>query len=379
MAINTRSPHYVSINTASYSALLNITIWTGQESSPPSVNDYQLKKIRLGSSSSVTFEISELIRDFIEITFDGNYTGQAVWVQTVITGNSLAGGVVDGPFTATNLALDSYSYFQEPTFNVSDSPIMISNRKIFVLADNIFRIPVYTGLSPTVTFIKDGEIILTQTFTSSVQSSEQIKYISINGTTNDYDSFRSRVLGDGGVFENSTCLQDFFEDFEIGEVDSVVISYSNKTESIEIITLEECKYTPKKVTFINKFGALQDMIFFKKSVEVMNIKKESYKANIISSTGTYSTSNHVNRDFNVMGKESITLSSGYLNEEYNEVFKQLLLSEKVWLTNVTETQVQVLPINVKTSDITYKTSLNNKLVEYTIEFDNSYDTINNIR
>lgn len=379
MAINTRSPHYVSINTGSYSALLNITIWTGQESSPPSVNDYQLKKIRLGSSSSVTFEISELIRDFIEITFDGNYTGQAVWVQTVITGNSLAGGVVDGPFTATNLALDSYSYFQEPTFNVSDSPIMISNRKIFVLADNIFRIPVYTGLSPTVTFIKDGEIILTQTFTSSVQSSEQIKYISINGTTNDYDSFRSRVLGDGGVFENSTCLQDFFEDFEIGEVDSVVISYSNKTESIEIITLEECKYTPKKVTFINKFGALQDMIFFKKSVEVMNIKKESYKANIISSTGTYSTSNHVNRDFNVMGKESITLSSGYLNEEYNEVFKQLLLSEKVWLTNVTETQVQVLPINVKTSDITYKTSLNNKLVEYTIEFDNSYDTINNIR
>lgn len=379
MAINTRSPHYVSINTGSYSALLNITIWTGQESSPPSVNDYQLKKIRLGSSLYVTFEISELIRDFIEITFDGNYTGQAVWVQTVITGNSLAGGVVDGPFTATNLALDSYSYFQEPTFNVSDSPIMISNRKIFVLADNIFRIPVYTGLSPTVTFIKDGEIILTQTFTSSVQSSEQIKYISINGTTNDYDSFRSRVLGDGGVFENSTCLQDFFEDFEIGEVDSVVISYSNKTESIEIITLEECKYTPKKVTFINKFGALQDMIFFKKSVEVMNIKKESYKANIISSTGTYSTSNHVNRDFNVMGKESITLSSGYLNEEYNEVFKQLLLSEKVWLTNVTETQVQVLPINVKTSDITYKTSLNNKLVEYTIEFDNSYDTINNIR
>ena len=379
MAINTRSPHYVSINTGSYSALLNITIWTGQESSPPSVNDYQLKKIRLGSSLYVTFEISELIRDFIEITFDGNYTGQAVWVQTVITGNSLAGGVVDGPFTATNLALDSYSYFQEPTFNVSDSPIMISNRKIFVLADNIFRIPVYTGLSPTVTFIKDGEIILTQTFTSSVQSSEQIKYISINGTTNDYDSFRSRVLGDGGVFENSTCLQDFFEDFEIGEVDSVVISYSNKTESIEIITLEECKYTPKKVTFINKFGALQDMIFFKKSVEVMNIKKESYKANIISSTGTYSTSNHVNRDFNVMGKESVTLSSGYLSEDYNEVFKQLLLSEKVWMTNVTDTKVQILPINVKTSDITYKTSLNDKLVEYTIEFDNSYDTINNIR
>jgi len=61
------------------------------------------------------------------------------------------------------------------------------------------------------------------------------------------------------------------------------------------------------------------------------------------------------------------------------VFKQMMLSEKVWVTNILATGEQVLPINVKTSDITYKTSLNNKLVEYTIEFDKSFDTINNIR
>jgi hypothetical protein len=56
-----------------------------------------------------------------------------------------------------------------------------------------------------------------------------------------------------------------------------------------------------------------------------------------------------------------------------------MLSEKVWVTNVKEGVEQVLPINVTTSDMTYKTSLNDKLVEYTIEFENSYDTINNIR
>jgi hypothetical protein len=57
----------------------------------------------------------------------------------------------------------------------------------------------------------------------------------------------------------------------------------------------------------------------------------------------------------------------------------MMLSEKVWVTNVIDSVEQVLPINVKTSDITYKTSLNDKLVEYTIEFDKSFDTINNIR
>ena len=111
----------------------------------------------------------------------------------------------------------------------------------------------------------------------------------------------------------------------------------------------------------------------------MNVKKESYKANILTSGNTYSISDHVNRDFNVVGKESISLSSGFLSEEYNEVFKQMMLSEKVWITNITDKGEQVLPLNIKTSNITYKTSLNDRLIEYTIEFDNSFDTINNIR
>ena len=152
-----------------------------------------------------------------------------------------------------------------------------------------------------------------------------------------------------------------------------------ETKIVDVVTLDECKYEPKKVSFINRWGALQDLWFFKKSVESMNVEKESYKSNILGYDGTYSTSNHVNRDFNVVGKESVTLSSGFLDEEYNEVFKQMMLSEKVWITNITEDGEQVLPINVKTGEITYKTSLNDKLVQYTIEFDKSFDTINNIR
>ena len=152
-----------------------------------------------------------------------------------------------------------------------------------------------------------------------------------------------------------------------------------ETKIVDVVTLNECKYEPKKVSFINRWGALQDLWFFKKSVESMNVEKESYKSNILGYDGTYSTSNHVNRDFNVVGKESVTLSSGFLDEEYNKVFKEMMLSEKVWITNVTESGEQVLPINVKTGDITYKTSLNDKLVQYTIQFYKSFDTINNIR
>ena len=49
------------------------------------------------------------------------------------------------------------------------------------------------------------------------------------------------------------------------------------------------------------------------------------------------------------------------------------------MTEIKDSGELVTPINVKTSSIAYKTSVNDKLVDYTISFDKSFDTINNIR
>tara|TARA_R110000851_G_scaffold256304_2_gene408760 strand:- start:627 stop:1757 length:1131 start_codon:yes stop_codon:yes gene_type:complete len=376
MAINLRSPYYTStaVSNTAYTTL-DISIWNGSVTSPVTAQ-YNLRKSVVGTSIEVLFEISELIRDYLDITFDGDYSGQAVWVKTVRTAyDSSNTSLVYVPHT--QIAFDGYWYFEEEQLALPST--FISNRELFVLEDNAFRIPIYTSNNPTVVFYKDGEVIASETFSSGTDSSNQIKYVSIYGDSVNWDTFQERVTDANGTYEPNACLQSFFDNYSIGAVDKITVSDSSGIETIKVNVIEECKYEPKKVTFINKFGALQDMYFFKKAVEQMTIEKESYKSNIISAYGQYSKSNHVNRDFNVVGKESITLSSGFLSEEYNEVFKQMMLSEKVWVTNILATGEQVLPINVKTSDITYKTSLNNKLVEYTIEFDKSFDTINNIR
>ncbi len=377
--INTRSPYWVSVENAELSyAILKLYVYTGNSSNVPSEPNYTIRKSALSGQDIVSFEISELVRDELDVVFDGDYNGQAAWVKITSLGYDSSDDEVEND-NNTIISFDGYDYFEEQ--GADESNIMITNRELFVLEDNTFRIPIYTGLNaPTVIFYKDGEIIASETFGYDQDSSNQIKYVSIYGDDVNWDTFEERVLAeDGGVYENTVCLQSFFNNYSIGAVDKIEVSGSGVgIETINVNVLEECKYEPKKVTFINKFGALQDMYFFKKAVEMMTVEKESYKSNIISN-GTYSRSSHVNRDFNVVGKESITLSSGFLSEEYNEVFKQMMLSEKVWITNIIETGEQVLPINVKTSDITYKTSLNDKLVEYTIEFDNAYDTINNIR
>ena len=380
MAINTRSPRYESTsNTNTSYTTLDIYIWEGSNTATTTPK-YSLKKYAISGSTWVSYEVSELIRDYIDTIFDGNYNGQSVWYKSTIKVYNSSNVLITTINSSIESALDSYSYFQEnESFNIANKSLLMSNREMFVLADNVFRIPIHTLNNPTVIFIKDGKIVSSQTLSSTTESSTQIKYISIDGITGNYDSFKSRVLKNNGIFEDSKCLQDFLCEFKIGEVDTIRVSDSNGIETIKVITLDEGKYEPKKVTFISKFGVLQDMFFFKKSVEKMTVKKESYKANTRNQYDSYSISSHVNREFNVVGNESISLSSGYLSEEYNEVFKQLMLSEKVWITNVTDTDVQVLPINVKTSNITYKTSLNDKLVEYTIDFDNSFNVINNIR
>ena len=379
MAINLRSPYYTSTSIANTAyATLDISIWEGSSASPVTAQ-YNLRKNVIGSSVEVLFEISELVRDYLDITFNGDYNGQAVWVRTVNIAYNSSNVQVGSTVTQTDIAFDGYSYFEEAIYNLDNISLFISNKELFVLEDNVFRVPINTNNNPVVTFFKDGEIISTETFASSVQSDEQIKYVSIYGDSVNWDTFQERVIEDNSDYEPNACLQSFFDNYSIGAVDKITVSDDRGIETIKVNVIEECKYEPKKVTFINKFGALQDMYFFKKSKENLSIKKESYKSNIISSFGTYDKTNHVKRDFNVVGKESISLSSGYLSEEYNEVFKQLLLSEKVWVTNIIETGEQVLPINVKTSSIAYKTSVNDKLVDYTIEFDKSFDTINNIR
>ena len=378
--INTRSPKWFYIEDSDLdSATLKLYIWNDTKTSVPTNPTYTITKRALPSSQpTVWFEVAELVRDELDTIFDGDYTGQAVWVKAVMVAYNSGGSEIVTETPNTVIAFDGYNYFEEQ--NADESALMITNRELFVLEDNTFRVPVYTDVEPTVVFYKDGEIIATEIISSEDESADQIKYISIYGDDVNWDTFEERVLEDGGVdFENSVCLQSFFNNYSIGAVDKIEVSADGKIETIKVKVLEECKYEPKKVTFINKFGALQDIYFFKKSVEKMNVKKESYKANILNADKTYNISSHTNRDFNITAKESITMSSGFLSEEYNEVFKQMMLSEKVWITNIIKTGEQVLPINVKTSNITYKTSLNDRLVDYTFDFDYSFNVINDIR
>jgi hypothetical protein len=122
----------------------------------------------------------------------------------------------------------------------------------------------------------------------------------------------------------------------------------------------EAKYTPFVCDFINKYGAWQRTWFFKASIQNFEVTNEEYKG----LDGTYST-------FNTNGKKPITLNTGWVNENYNEtVLKQLMLSENIRINNER--------VKIKTKSTKLQKHINDNTINYTLEFDYSFDVLNTI-
>lgn len=406
--INVRSPFYIKVGDANLSyATLQLYIYTGVKDTTPDADDlkYTITKSELSFNNFVVFEISELVRDYLEIEFDGGYDSQCVWVNPVITAYNVADTPISSPtITPDNsdqfIALDGYGYFEEGLNPELSRGLLMSNRTIFRINDSNVRIPVFAESTNSVAFYYRGT--LKRTLIPSVpteNTDEQIDYITVSGS-DDTDTYQERVLADGGTLEPSVCLSDFLETIDVGLVDEVWVNYDTgttftgsggttstedtKTDIVKIKTADCSRYTPIKVTFVNKYGALQDLWFRLKSTETTDVRGESYKRSILNQGATrfddvsYKRYQHQKQSFQVNANDRITMNTGYLNDDHNAVMEELMLSEQVWMTKLTDEEL-VLPIMPRTKSITYKTSLNDRLANYTVEFDMAFDKINNIR
>ena len=386
--INVRSPYYVKASNASLaSATLSLYIYTGTFTTDKGAAKYTITKNEISSNNYIVFEIAELVRDYLDIEFDGEYDSQTVWVEADIEMfDAINGGGSSLGTTSTDyIAFDGYGYFEDAINPELSRTYLQSNNTIFRPSDQNVRVPVFTEDTDSVSFLYKGEVKRVQSISSSTNTNGQIDYITVSGADNT-DNYKERVLADGGVLEDNSLLDAFLDSVDIGLVDELYINSDSGTEAVKISTEPCSKYEPYKVTFINKFGALQDMYFSLKSTESLNTKGETYKSNVVDfGTLTYDTYKPQVSQYNKMGKESISLNTNYLSEEYNEVIKQLMMSEQVWLTRLDnpapdsynlETVLAVIP---KTQRVTYKTSLNDRLVQYTVDFDYAFDKINTVR
>lgn len=150
---------------------------------------------------------------------------------------------------------------------------------------------------------------------------------------------------------------------------------ATQLSGILIKRLSCSKYDAYKLVFVNKFGVLQELFFNGRTNTSVRSSGEKYKSGYVSSNGTIDTNRHQFVDYNKKGKLSYTLNTTYLSEEINTYIQELLLSEYVWLVK----DSNIHPVNVTSSSVQYKTELNDKLVNYTIEIEQANDLISTIR
>jgi hypothetical protein len=296
--IGVRSPYFIS-ETSSGAAygILEITI--------NSTLRYTIRKDVAPNTTRVTFDVAELIRDYIDPVYDGSLSlsdpNPATVSMALDTYQSSGIFIEEFPYTAK--AYDGYGYFADGNnFTIANSTLMLSS---------------------TTKWLPD-----------------------------DYSGSVYATNGSGTL---------------------TLDTYQNQGATIKRFGCE--KYGYVKCVFINKFGVHEELFFFGKLIEAISSTKESYKSNITGNNGTYSSNKHQVRSYNAQGKTSYTLNTGFVGEEINETVKQLMLSEQVWLVIDSD----IVPVMATSSSATFKTSLNDKMVDYTIDFEQANDLISSVR
>ena len=321
---------------------LSIYIYTGTSDKELQSSDlkYTLTKSIISYQDNIVFEIAEIVRDYIDVTFNNDYESRTVWVKTVanLVDDTDTIFTYGSPVTNTSLAFDGYGFYEDEINPQLTAYDLISASTIYLPEDTAGKLPVYRATTGSV--VIDS---VTTTITDNGNTNQKIKYVDIPANTNTI-----AIKDSGGTTQ----------------------------KTISVVSICEPKFTPYKVTFINRYGVFQDVYAFKKTTESFNVTDEKFKRNIISSsTVTYGVNQAQQTRYNINATSSITLNTGFIKEDMNDTIEELFLSENIWIRYKNKT----LPIIPKTKTLQFKTVLNNNMIDYTIDFEFAFDKINNVR
>ena len=321
-----RSPQY--INTLAASGTLSHSL----EISVGGTLRYTLLK-NTTVATYVVWEYATLVRDYFTPTFTGTYPVDLIQVSLVMKSYSGLNGTGNATTISTTAvsALDGYGTFMEgvnPTISSTDGWLVCAKRPD---GKNVIFIP--TGVAGSV----------------PSATNDTLRYQT-------YSTTDTTLNLEGGAEETELIIE---------RIDCTKYGAGNK------------------FTFLNKYGLLQDLYFFLKQVKTLNRTREQYQNNTLKTgqaTITYSVNQATKQSFNTEAIQGNTFSSGYYPEYANCYFEEMLLSNYIWMTRTNSAgATEIVPVIATTSNMTYKTSLNDKLIEYTIEFQDAFDYINNVR
>jgi hypothetical protein len=347
MAIFARSPYILTINEAAQTAsMIQIFLWNGNTTPMPASPAYTLSKQIPSSSSPATYyDLSPYIREFINhntlqtITTSNAPTPSAQWCWIGIkTFKKTTGGFVQFGTTLTYRAYEGYGNYTDGA-NPNLSRVHLEQKTYNYYLDGTGNYGHLTIENISGDFIKYTNLVTGANTTSSL------------GTLNvqDYPRVYSTYLSAGNKVE--------------------IINGGSTVWTATFQPKAECKYTPIRCDFVNKYGAWQTEWFFKASNKSINVENTEY--NLMPATyPSYDIQEGQRKVFNTNAKEQVKVNTDWVNESYSEVIRQLMLSERILLDKS--------PVKINTKSTELFKSINTHMINYQLDFEYAYDTINSV-
>ena len=337
-----RSPYFIRIaETGQQGSKVELFISNSTFSATP---QYVLTKLISASNNVETlYDISNYIREFISFNAISTSGDSAVATPTAQYANvrvkryKLVSSTYTLLDTVDYLAFDGYSYYEQGSlydlgnYGLDQSNYYYLNTKYA----GKLRVTVGAGFYARYTNLS-----------TAVQTTLTM------ASANTYDLPRVR-----------TANQDQGNILEIFNASNVLQA------KYYFYPVEECKYTPVTIDFVNRYGAWQREIFFKASSDGFAVENTEYNL-LQSNSYNYNTLEGQRKTFNTNGKKSIKVNTGWVDESWNAVLKQIMLSERIL--------IDLYPAKINTKSTELFKHINTKQINYSLDFEMSFDVINSV-
>jgi hypothetical protein len=345
-----RSPYWVVVDLPNQTeASVEVYIWNEGQTEPTNPTYTVQKDIPSADRRKLSFDLSPYIREFIE--FERQTTPSAPeainpleYCNVRIKAFSDNSQILNEPY----IAFYGYGNFTQGwnpdngRYSQAEGTYLYERSKI-----------------PTFVYFQD--------YNSTSDNLFRVQYRDLNGGNVNNVSLLSVTGIRPWEIPLSTNATAYDNGNEIAIQEEVASVWTDR-HVIKMIPQCEPKYTPLKCDFVNKWGAWQSITFFKRSDESFEVKGSKYQ--LMPSSEDYNVYKGEMQSFNVNGKESIKVNTGWVDEHYKEIIRELLLSETILINDN-----KVVP---KTQSTELFKKVNTKVINYTLEFEYAFAHINKI-
>lgn len=129
------------------------------------------------------------------------------------------------------------------------------------------------------------------------------------------------------------------------------------------------KYPNQRIAFKNRYGQLDYINLNEVSRQSFQTEKRTYSPQIgtwESSTFSYQSTDSSVLNYVSDSKQSLLANTNWLTEDWNDIIKQMLVSDELYWVDYTNGIVR--PVTIATQNITFKTGVVDKLIQYQFEF-----------